>query len=232
MPSRILIVEDDPDIAEALRYNLEKAGFEAQCAEHGERALELLSERPPDLVLLDLMLPGISGLDVCRRIRAAPATALLPVLMLTAKGEESDRLEGFDAGADDYVTKPFSIQEVLRRIQAILRRAQPAGAARASFQIKDLHVELPLQRALLSGEDLRLTGIEFKLLWHVLRNSAQTLTRQWLLENVWGYASGTESRTVDVHLRRLREKLGAYADVVETVRGSGYRYNATRYGPL
>lgn len=229
---RILVVEDDSDIAELLRFNLIEAGFRVDVVSRGKDAIEHVRKHVPNMVILDLMLPDASGIDVCKRIRSGEATAALPILMLTAKGEEIDRVVGFEVGADDYVTKPFSVRELLLRIRALLRRSETAGETRRIIQIGNLEIDTVGQRVRIDGEELHLTTTEFKLLRYILENHTHLLTRERLLERVWGYADDIESRTVDAHVRRLRKKLGEYSDLIETVHGSGYRYNLSKYGSL
>jgi DNA-binding response OmpR family regulator len=227
---RILLVEDDADIALSLRYNLEKDGaFDVATVKDGEAGLAAAIERPPDLVLLDLNLPGMDGLEVCRRLRAAPATAGVPIIMVTARAEESERVNGLDLGADDYITKPFSLREVQARIRAVLRRPGAPGAAAESLSDPPLEVDLEARQALVAGREVVLTRREFDLLADLLRHRGRVRTRERLLERVWGYDYPGETRTVDVHVRRLRQKLGPEVEPrLETVVGVGYRWRGTR----
>jgi two-component system, OmpR family, phosphate regulon response regulator PhoB len=221
---RILIVDDERDILEVLRYNLEQTGFQVRTALDGRTALAELSRETPDLVVLDIMLPDMTGLEVCRRIRASERTSRLPILMLTAKAEEVDRVVGLEVGADDYVTKPFSPREVVLRIQSILRRSIEPPAVGKPLSHGGLELDPVRHRVTLDGVEIDLTTIEFKLLEHLMSRPGRVQTRDSLLETVWGYRSGVESRTVDTHVRRLREKIGRASELIETVRGVGYRF--------
>lgn len=218
----ILIVEDEKDIRDLLAYTFEREGFAVRECGDGCRALELARETPPDIILLDLMLPGLDGLGVCRALQRDSRAAAVPVLMLTAKGEEVDRIVGFELGAADYVVKPFSVREVVLRVRAILRRnAVPADgpALRCGGIVLDPRAHAVTVR----GAKADLTVTEFRLLEDLLRNKDQVRTREQLLDSVWGYSFEGYARTVDTHIRRLRAKLDAEADRVETVRGVGYR---------
>jgi two-component system phosphate regulon response regulator PhoB len=224
--ARILVIEDETDLLQVLAYNLKQAGHEVRTAKRGRDGLRLAQEEPPDLVLLDLMLPDISGTEVCRDLRRDGATAGTPVIMLTAKGEEIDRLLGFELGADDYVVKPFSVRELLLRIRAVLRRGRlEAGARRVSFG--RLRFDRDSHRVWVDGVEVELTALEFRLLetLHERRNRVQT--REVLLDDVWGIEADITTRTVDAHVKRLREKLGAAASYVLTIRGVGYRFAET-----
>lgn len=218
----ILIVDDEADLASLVEFNLKQAGLETAVALTGEQALALASRSKPDLVLLDLMLPDISGRDVCRRLRANPQTRDVPIVMLTARGEEADRVQGFEVGADDYVTKPFSPRELVLRVKAILRRAG-AGTTQERVVLGPLELDLGAHRAYVGGDEVELTALEFKLLHHLMSRPGRVQTREQLLSDVWGISSPLETRTVDTHVMRLREKLGEARDFVETVRGVGYR---------
>ena len=220
----VLIVEDEPDIAEGLRYNLEREGLRAVVAETGERGLELALDKnnPPALVLLDLMLPGMSGTELCRRLRREPATRRTPIIMLTAKGTESERVAGLELGADDYVTKPFSVRELVARVRAVLRRAEDAAPARyedgrLAVYFEDMHVSC-------EGAEVKLTRKEFALLAALARRPGKVATRNQLLDDVWGQHYYGDTRTLDVHIRRLRQKLGPCGECIETVVGVGYRF--------
>ena len=223
---RILVIEDEADIAESLRYNLERDKlYSATVAATGEKGLQLARERPFDLVILDLMLPGIDGLEVCRALRSTPDGARLPILMLTARVEESDKLVGLEIGADDYMTKPFSMKEILARVKALLRRASlPADAPGPPLVSGPLELDLAGHILRVAGEVVAVTRMEFALLTALVRSRGRVLSRDQLLHSVWGrdYYGGT--RTVDVHVRRLRKKLGAAGDLIETVFGVGYRF--------
>jgi two-component system phosphate regulon response regulator PhoB len=218
----ILIVDDEADLASLVEFNLKQAGLETAVALTGEQALQLAARSKPDLVLLDLMLPDISGRDVCRRLRANPQTRDVPIVMLTARGEEADRVQGFEVGADDYVTKPFSPRELVLRVKAILRRAG-AGTTQERVVLGPLELDLGAHRAYVGGDEVELTALEFKLLHHLMSRPGRVQTREQLLSDVWGISSPLETRTVDTHVMRLREKLGEARDFVETVRGVGYR---------
>jgi DNA-binding response OmpR family regulator len=223
---RILVIEDDPDIALSLRLKLERdGGFEVRTAEDGASGLRMALERPPDLVLLDVNLPGMDGFEVCRHLRSDPATSSTPVIMLTARIDESDRVAGLDLGADDYITKPFSPKEALARIRAVLRRFDRSTEAPEALADGTLRIDVGARRAEVEGRELSLTRKEFDLLVELIRRRGRVLTRERLLETVWGYDYPGETRTVDVHVRRLRQKLGSPVDErVETVVGVGYRY--------
>jgi two-component system phosphate regulon response regulator PhoB len=218
----ILIVDDEADLASLVEFNLKQAGLETAVALTGEQALQLAARQKPDLVLLDLMLPDISGRDVCRKLRANPQTRDVPIVMLTARGEEADRVQGFEVGADDYVTKPFSPRELVLRVKAILRRAG-SGPTQERVVLGPLELDLGAHRAYVGGGEVELTALEFKLLHHLMSRPGRVQTREQLLTDVWGITSALETRTVDTHVMRLREKLGEARDFVETVRGVGYR---------
>lgn len=233
MAKRILIVEDEHDLVSTLEYNLEREGYQTRAALTGEAAREELEREPrPDLVLLDLMLPDVPGTEVCRRIRAQERTARLPVIMLTAKGEEIDRVVGFEVGADDYVSKPFSVRELVLRIRAVLRRSQEAPAAEpeaeATFGL--LRIDRPGHRLWLEDEPLKLTALEFRLLCTLFDRRGRVQSRDVLLADVWGIDGDVTTRTVDTHVKRLREKLGRAGAYIETLRGVGYRFRQTPDG--
>jgi len=223
---RILLVEDEPDIAEVLRYNLEKEGFEVEVEERGDTALERIRREAPDLLLLDLMLPGLDGLEVARILQRDPRTRSVPLIMLTAKGEEVDRIVGLELGADDYVTKPFSPREVVLRVKALLRRAAQPVAEDDVLSVGPLRLDPAGHRLEVEGEEIALTATEFRLLKLLMERVGRVQTRNQLLSDVWGYADDIDSRTVDTHIRRLRRKLGPGADHIETVIGVGYRLRA------
>lgn len=224
MSSRVLIVEDEPDIRELVVHHLKREGYQVSAAASGEEALRQVQAAPPDLVLLDLMMPAMDGLEVCRRLRQDPATAMLPIVMLTAKGDEIDRVLGLEIGADDYVVKPFSPKELLARVRAVLRRSRPAGGAEP-LKLGALMIDLGTHTASVGGETLALTPKEFDLLRALIEARGRVLSREFLLDRVWGYsrASEIESRTVDVHVRRLRVKLGPEGRRILTVKSVGYR---------
>lgn len=223
---RILVVEDEPDIAEVLRYNLARAGYEVDVEGAGDTALEQLRRRPPDLLLLDLMLPGLDGLELAKIAKRDLATAKVPIVMLTAKGEDVDRIVGLELGADDYIPKPFSPREVVLRVKAVLRRRlEPAGDA-AVLEIGGLRLEPAAHRLQVRGQEVALTATEFRLLRTLMERHGRIQTRSRLLTDVWGYAEEVDSRTVDTHIRRLRRKLVSESDRIETVIGVGYRLRA------
>jgi len=225
---RILIIEDDPDIALSLRLKLEReGGFEVATAHDGAEGLQLAIRKPPDLVLLDVNLPGMDGFDVCRHLRKEAATAAIPVIMLTARIGESDRVAGLDLGADDYITKPFSPKEALARVRAVLRRFDRSAEGPEALADGALRIDIGARRVEVAGHAVALTRKEFDLLVELIRQRGRVLTRERLLETVWGYDYPGETRTVDVHVRRLRQKLGSPTDErVETVVGVGYRYRS------
>src|SRR5215468_2218844 len=227
MPSRVLIVEDEPDISDLLAFHLGREGYDVSRSRTGLEALQQVRARIPDLVLLDLMLPGMDGLDVCRRLRQDPATATLPIVMLTAKGEEVDRVLGLELGADDYIVKPFSPKEVVARVRAVLRRSK-AGGAGAAIAIGTLVIDVARHTVHVDGAPILLTPKEFDLLRALAEAHGRVLSREHLLDHVWGYpaAGEIESRTVDVHVRRLRVKLGEQGRRIVTVKGLGYRLDA------
>ncbi len=227
--SRLLVVEDDPDIAALLRHYLERAGHQVDVLTHGQDALPHTRERRPDLVILDRMLPGVDGLEICRLLRSQPATADLPVMMVTARAEESDRIVGLELGADDYITKPFSAKEVVARVNALLRRSTRAAASATPahappvLEYGDLRIDLEQHVVSLAGQEVRLTAKEFLLLQYFLEHRGRVLSRDLMLTDVWGYQYTGGSRTVDVHVRRLREKIPMLVDAIETVKQFGYK---------
>src|SRR5262245_40501213 len=226
MASRVLIVEDEPDIRDLVVLHLRRDGYEVGTAASGEDALAQVRQAPPDLVVLDLMLPGMGGLEVCRRLRLDRATAALPIVMLTAKADEVDRVVGLELGADDYVVKPFSPKELLARVRAVLRRSRP-GPGAPPKQFGTLTVDPDTHRVTVGGEPVMLTPKEFDLLRALVEAQGRVLSREFLLDRVWGYARADEieSRTIDVHVRRLRVKLGAEGRRVLTVKSVGYRFD-------
>jgi two-component system phosphate regulon response regulator PhoB len=223
---RLLLVEDEPDIAEVLRFNLEKAGFAVENARRGDSALEAIRKQAPDLLVLDLMLPGLDGLELTRLLKRDPATAKVPIVMLTAKGEELDRIVGLELGADDYIAKPFSPREVVLRIKAVLRRRAGEPGAENLIEAGGIRLDAEAHRVEVRGKDVPLTATEFRLLRILLERRGRVQTRARLLTDVWGYAEDVDSRTVDTHVRRLRRKLGPESDRIETVIGVGYRLEA------
>ncbi len=224
MPHPILIIEDDPDIAESLRYNLEREGLETRVALTGEDGLReaLKVQGQPALIILDLMLPGINGIELCRRLRREPATRRTPIIMLTAKSNETDRVAGLDLGADDYITKPFSMRELLARVRAVLRRAEES--APDGYEDERLLIDFAAMRVSCDGAGVKLARKEFQLLSALVKASGRVVTRRQLLEGVWGYSYYGDERTLDVHIRRLRQKLGACCACIETLVGVGYRF--------
>ncbi len=220
----ILIVEDEPDILDLVRYNLAQVGFNIVAVETGEAALDMASEEVLSLIVLDLMLPGIDGLEVCRLLKQRPETKHVPILMLTARTEEVDRIVGLELGADDYLTKPFSPRELVLRVRAILRRVQgDEKVSEESLQVGPLLIDPVGHRVQAGSVAIELTAIEFRLLLTLAQRQGRVQSRDELLNVVWGYEHSGYRRTVDTHVRRLREKLGEAADWVETVRGVGYR---------
>ncbi len=228
MLQSILIIEDDADIAESLHYNFKREGYRSSIAESGEKGLRLaLDEKStPSLIVLDLMLPGMSGMELCRRLRRETLTESTPIIMLTAKAGESDRIAGLDTGADDYIVKPFSVKEVVARVRAVLRRSEKESVPR--YEDEMLAVDFEDMRVSCKGEDVRLTRKEFALLTHLIKNTGRVATRQQLLDNVWGYSYFGDTRTLDVHIRRLRQKMGDCGTCIETVVGVGYRFITTK----
>lgn len=230
MAETILIVDDEQDLVNTLEYNLEREGYETRVAYNAADALEQVKREPlPDLVVLDLMLPDMSGTEVCRKIRQDAETSHIPVIMLTAKGEEIDRVVGFEVGADDYVVKPFSVRELTLRIRAIIRRAQTNEEPEDTsdeLEFGIVRVDVPGHRVWVGDEEIRLTALEFKLLTTFMRRKGRVQTREVLLADVWDINADVMTRTVDTHVKRLREKLGAAGDYVETIRGVGYRFKS------
>ena len=224
MARPVLIIEDDPDISESLKYNLEREGLTATVAATGEQGLvEALNERnPPLLIMLDLMLPGMSGTELCRRFRREPLTRRTPIIILTAKGSESDRVAGLDLGADDYITKPFSVRELLARVRAVLRRLDESASQ--NYEDDQLTIDFADIRTVCNGRKIKLTNKEFSLLSVLAKSADRVVTRQQLLDSVWGYSYYGDARTLDVHIRRLRQKLEECGNCIETVVGVGYRF--------
>lgn len=229
--TKLLVVDDEYSIRELVKFNLEKAGYSVECLDDGLKAIQHIMENPPDLLILDLMLPGMDGLEVCNYLRRQEATRLLPIIMLTAKGEEIDRVVGLELGADDYMTKPFSPRELVARVKSLLRRSQvapqlnePAGNAIVQG---DMKIYPDRYEAFLKDELLELTPKEFQLLVQLASNPGKVYTREFLLENIWGYEFAGDTRTVDVHIRHLRKKLESdpsQPELIETIRGIGYRF--------
>ncbi|MGH9313051.1 MAG: response regulator transcription factor [Vicinamibacterales bacterium] len=222
--ARILVVEDDRDIADLIAHALAKAGYEADRVASGSDALAAARAAAPDAIILDLMLPGLDGFDVCRALRAQDGTASIPIIMLTARGEESDRVAGLELGADDYVTKPFSAKELVARVGALLRRAgRPPGTAAPVLKYRSIVVDVGRHRVTSAGGEVRLTAKEFLLLRYFIEHKGRVLSRDVLLTDVWGYQYTGGTRTVDVHVRRLREKIPLLNDAIETVKQFGYK---------
>lgn len=225
MPHKILVIEDDPDIFQLLQYHLEQEGYKVSVAQDGEQGLKKAQNESPDLILLDLMLPKMSGLDVCRILKGDKETQSLPIIMLTAKSEEVDRIVGFELGAEDYVAKPFSPREVLLRVKAILKRMHSSTSEEKEIlQDGILTINIPRREVKVEGKDVVLTKTEFNLLLTLVEEKGRVQTREKLLDRVWGYDSEVDTRTIDTHMRRLREKMGPLADRLETIRGVGYRF--------
>jgi two-component system phosphate regulon response regulator PhoB len=219
----VLVVEDEQDLVDLLQFNLRGAGFDVQVATNAADALIAATERTPDLVLLDLMLPDLPGTEVCRKLKASPRTKSVPVIMVTARGEEVDRVVGFELGADDFVTKPFSMRELLLRVRAVLRRGPAGEIEQPRNNVGEISIDLDSHRAYVAGKEVELTALEFKLLHNFMSRAGRLQTRETLLRDVWGISSNLQTRTVDTHVKRLREKLGDGRDLIETVRGAGYR---------
>lgn len=226
MNAKILVVDDEPDSLEILGWKLKESGYTPIFAADGQRAIGLVRDERPALVVLDLMLPQIDGLEVCRVLRRDPATAAIPILMLTARASEMDRVIGLELGADDYVTKPFSPREVVLRVKKLLARSAQAEEPVPVLRWDDLEIDTARHEVMVSGSPVALTATEFKLLEILARNRSRVQSRERLLRDVWGYDNPIDSRTVDTHMRRLREKMGAASRHLETVRGVGYRFNA------
>ena len=219
----ILVIEDEKDLADLVAFHLEKEGYRAVKALDGVAGLEAARESSPDLILLDLMLPGMSGSDVCRTLKNSPKTAAIPIILLTAKGEEIDRVVGFEIGADDYVVKPFSTRELLLRIRAVLRRAHPEAAVAGTIRIGPVTIDTERHVVTVDGIEAILTTTEFKLLLTLAERIGRLQSRELLLTDVWGYNYAGDTRTVDTHVTRLRTKLGAAGGMIKTVRGFGYK---------
>lgn len=225
MAHKIYIVEDEPDLKDALTFNFENEGFKVNSFSDGESCLKEIKRKKPDLVILDLMLPRISGLDVCREIRASDTFNDIAVIMLTAKGEEIDRIVGFELGADDYVTKPFSVRELILRVKVILKKQSEMSANEKTIEYGPILMNLDAHNVTVDGKDIILTALEFKLLKHLLKRRGRVQTRDQLLADVWGLSSEVTTRTVDTHIKRLREKLDKTGNLIQTIRGVGYRFN-------
>lgn len=225
---KILVVDDEPHIVELVRFNLEASGFKVIEAMNGQKAIELAQSENPDLILLDLMLPGTDGLEVCRFLRQQKSTREIPIIMLTAKSEEIDKVLGLEIGADDYITKPFSPRELVARIKAVLRRSAGSEKNENNIKIGNILVDIEKHEVLVEGEKQEFTPKEFDLLKLLASNPGKVFSREFLLENIWGYDYLGDTRTVDVHIRHLRQKIERDSDkpvYIETVRGIGYKFN-------
>lgn len=219
----VLIVEDDRDILNLLSFTIKNQGYRALQSRQGEEGLQMARTHRPDIILLDLMLPGMDGISVCRELKARVETARIPVIMLTAKGEEDDRILGLETGADDYVVKPFSPRELVLRMEAVLRRSTPEEKRAEVWESDGLRLDFAAFQTILDGQEIDLTSTEFHLLAALIRSQGRVLTREQLLDQVWGYEFDGYARTVDTHMHRLRHKLGRVAEWIQTVRGVGYR---------
>ncbi|MEO6846779.1 MAG: response regulator [Chthoniobacterales bacterium] len=224
MQDTLLVIEDEADVMDLLRYNLTRAGFTVLMAKDGDEGLKLARQRRPDMIILDLMLPKMSGLEICKSLKGDPDMAHTPIIMLTAKGQPEERVSGLELGADDYMTKPFSPRELILRVQSVLRRLRAAKRT-DEIAVDEFHVDKGAFEIRLEGTRLELTTTEFKLLTLLIERRGKTQSREALLYDVWGYQNAIDTRTVDTHMRRLREKLAHHATRLETVRGEGYRFN-------
>ena len=225
MAKKVLIVEDEPDLRTTLEFNLKSEGYKVISAADGRGAINEIGKKVPDLVLLDLMLPDMSGLEVCKKIRKESFSDQVSIIMLTAKGEEVERVLGFELGADDYVVKPFSVRELMLRISSILKRGSETNSSKEQISIGDVEINLASHRVFISGLEIELTAKEFELLKYLAERNGRIQTREVLLEQVWGYNNSVTTRTVDTHIKRLRSKIGDVGSKIETVRGVGYRFN-------
>lgn len=224
MKNKILIVEDEKDILELLKYNLEKEGYKALCADNGGKALDLIKKDRPDLIILDLMLPGLNGLEICKILRKDDTTVNLPIVILTAKDTESDIIKGLELGADDYITKPFSPKVLIARIKAVLRRKEGIVEQKEEIIISDLRIDISSHKVTIKDKPIDLTITEFRILEFLAKNPGKVFTRDQILNNAWKDEPFIVDRAVDVHIRGLRKKLGKYSDFIETVRSIGYRF--------
>lgn len=224
MLARILVCDDEADLLELVAFNLRQAGHSVTTVRDGMSALAEARRQKPDLIVLDLMLPDLAGTEVCRRLRKDPVTQSIPIVMLTARADEIDRVVGFEVGADDYISKPFSPREFVLRVGAVLRRARNTDSVRPQqVVIGQMVIDVEGHKVIVAGEDIPITALEFRLLLDLVSHRGRVQARDGLLERVWGYMPGIETRTVDTHVKRLREKLGIAGDYIETVRGVGYR---------
>lgn len=226
MDTTVLVVEDENDVVDLLRYHLKRGGFKVLIEKSGDAGLASARQNRPDAAIFDIMMPGMSGLEVCRALKSDPETQGIPILMLTAKSDVKDRVKGLEIGADDYVTKPFSPKEVVLRVQGLIRRTQAAAAGGATIDLDGIKLDRSTLHAQIDGVRVELTTTEFKLLSALIDNRGRVMSRDILLRDVWGYSSSLDTRTVDTHMRRLREKIGRHAMRLETIRGEGYRFNA------
>jgi len=224
MKERILIVEDDKHISKLVKFNLEKANYDCAIAATGEKALEALDDRAVDLIILDIMLPGMDGFEICRAIKEKEKLKSIPIIMLTAKGEEVDRIVGLELGADDYIVKPFSPRELVLRVKAILKRGKVEEAKKDILSAGDIVVDIPKHKVTVKAKPIELTQMEFKLLVTLMERRSRVQTRERLLSDVWDMGTGVDTRTIDTHVKRLREKLGKSGSLIETVRGLGYKF--------
>jgi len=223
--AKLLIIEDERDIVQALEYNLKKEGFAVSKAYDGIQGLKLIKELSPDLIILDLMLPGVDGLEICRQVKKDPKTENLPVIMLTAKGAEADKVVGLEVGADDYIVKPFSMRELIARVRAVLKRyGKKPKELKPILKFADLSIDAERHEVQTAGKTIELTAKEFALLKFLAENQGRVFSREQLLDQVWGIEAAIETRTVDVHMRRLREKLGKAGKHLITLRGVGYKF--------
>ena len=226
MKPKILVVDDEPDALEVLGYKLREAGYTPVFAQDGVKALAAVRAERPDLIVLDLMLPELDGTEVCKILRRDPATVAIPIVMLTAKAAEMDRVIGLELGADDYVTKPYSPRELVLRIKKLLKRIQTADEVGDHLRVGPVEIDVPSHEARVDSRPVTLTATEFNLLLILARRRGRVQTRERLLQDVWGYETAIDTRTVDTHMRRLREKIGPAAELLETIRGVGYRFKA------
>ncbi|MGC8743894.1 MAG: response regulator [Verrucomicrobiia bacterium] len=222
---KVLVIDDEPDVLELIEYNLTAAGFNVIKASEGNEAIKKAREQSPDLIVLDIMLPGIDGFEICKILKRDKTTASIPIIMLTAKAEEVDRIVGLELGADDYITKPFSPRELTLRIKTLLKRVKGVAEQSQLIQRGVLKIDPQRHEVSVKGKEIELTATEYKLLLTLASQPGRVFTREQLLEDVWEYNSSVDTRTVDTHVRRLREKLGVAADYIETIRGFGYKFS-------
>ena len=225
MNQKVFIIEDEPDLRDTLKYNFENEGFNVQSFANGESFLDAVNQNKPNLIILDLMLPGMSGLDVCKQLRSNDDFDGISIVMLTAKSDEIDRIVGFEIGADDYVTKPFSVRELILRVKVLLKKRTYNLSNETVIEYGPIIMNLDAHDVIADGKNIILTALEFKLLKHLLKRKGRVQTRDQLLGDVWGYSTEVTTRTVDTHIKRLREKLGKPGDLIQTIRGVGYRFN-------